>query len=159
MNFSLWGWVYLMFSSFRWSGFRRARLFVSARGFVVQYSCGASQIASSPPRTVRGREYRSTNRSISRNNNRGRGKYKLVDGFVALVSSSLRRGYDCILWHTRICRQLMPTFRILYTGETVVVVCYAWLVIKLQYATPHSFSVEPSPPRYDHPPRTLLPLS
>ena len=36
----------------------------------------------------------------SRNTNRGRGKYKLVDGFVALVSSSLRRGYDYILWHS-----------------------------------------------------------
>ena len=67
--------VYLMFSSFRRSGFRRApRLFVSAgRGFVVQYSYGASQIASPRPAQY-AVAYRSTNRSITRNSNRGRGK-------------------------------------------------------------------------------------
>ena len=57
--------VYLMFSSFRRSGFRPApRLFISAgRGFVVQYSHGASQIASPRP-AQRAVAYRSTNRSI-----------------------------------------------------------------------------------------------
>ena len=84
----------------------------------------------------RGREYRSTNRSITRNNNRRRG-IRCV-GFV-IAPSGVRR----ILWHSlEFVAANAHVQGSLYRRIAVVVHCL-WLVIKLQYATPHSFSVNP----------------